>query len=74
MAKVNFFEVDEDRLAVMDEYMKMSEEYYENCKIDDGFEEIDEDYDSDVAAWEDDSDRGCGDCPPDECHGHCMVF
>lgn len=22
--------------------------------------------------YEDDSDRGCKDCPPDECTGHCM--
>lgn len=22
--------------------------------------------------WEDDSDRGCKDCPPDECTGNCM--
>ena len=34
--------------------------YYHNEEIDDS------------AAWEDDSDRGCADCPPDECHGHCM--
>lgn len=26
----------------------------------------------DSAAWEDDSDRGCKDCPPSECTGHCM--
>lgn len=26
----------------------------------------------DSAAWEDDSSRGCKDCPPDECTGHCM--
>ena len=26
----------------------------------------------DSAAWEDDSDRSCKDCPPDECNGHCM--
>ena len=26
----------------------------------------------DSEAWEDDSDRGCKDCPPDECTGHCM--
>ena len=23
-------------------------------------------------AWDDDSDRGCSDCPPEECTGHCM--
>ena len=22
--------------------------------------------------YDDDSDRGCSDCPPDECDGHCM--
>ena len=22
--------------------------------------------------YDDDSDRGCKDCPPDECTGHCM--
>ena len=30
-----------------------------------------EDFD-DSPAWEDDSDRGCKDCPDDECTGHCM--
>ena len=23
-------------------------------------------------AWDDGSDIGCGDCPDDECTGHCM--
>ena len=31
----------------------------------------DEDFD-DSPAWEDDSNRGCKDCPDDECTGHCM--
>ena len=31
----------------------------------------DEEFD-DSPAWEDDSDRGCEDCPPEECTGHCM--
>ena len=31
-----------------------------------------EDEPDDSAAWEDDSDRSCKDCPPDECTGHCM--
>lgn len=36
------------------------------------FEEIyEEDFD-DSEAWQDDSDRGCSDCPPSECTGHCM--
>ena len=34
-------------------------------------DEVEDDFD-DSAAWEDDSDRGCADCPPDECTGHCM--
>lgn len=33
--------------------------------------EDEEDFD-DSEAWEDDSDRGCSDCPPSECNGHCM--
>ena len=28
-------------------------------------------YDDDVS-FEDDSDRGCSECPDDECTGHCM--
>lgn len=31
----------------------------------------DDDFD-DSEAWEDDSDRGCKDCPDDMCNGHCM--
>lgn len=31
-----------------------------------------EDNFDDSEAWEDDSDRGCSDCPPSECTGHCM--
>lgn len=31
-----------------------------------------EDNFDDSAAWEDDSNRCCKDCPPDECTGHCM--
>ena len=38
----------------------------------DGEEFDDEDEFDDSDAWEDDSDRGCKDCPPDECTGHCM--
>ena len=34
-------------------------------------ESEEEDFD-DSPAWEDDSDRGCEDCPDDECTGHCM--
>lgn len=34
-------------------------------------ESEDENFD-DSPAWEDDSDRGCEDCPPEECTGHCM--
>lgn len=36
------------------------------------YEDYDEEEFDDSAAWEDDSDRGCKDCPPDECTGHCM--
>jgi len=32
---------------------------------------LDDEFD-DSAAWKDDSDRSCGDCPDDECTGHCM--
>ena len=34
-------------------------------------ESEEEDFD-DSPAWEDDSDRGCKNCPDDECTGHCM--
>lgn len=34
-------------------------------------ESEEQDFD-DSPAWEDDSDRGCEDCPPEECTGHCM--
>ena len=34
-------------------------------------ESEEEDFD-DSPAWEDDSDRGCEDCPDDECTGNCM--
>ena len=34
-------------------------------------ESEDEEFD-DYPAWEDDSNRGCKDCPDDECTGHCM--
>ena len=36
-----------------------------------GFTEVDELDPSDYG-YDDDSDRGCSDCPPDECTGHCM--
>lgn len=32
----------------------------------------DPDYDYEREAWDDGSDIGCGDCPDDECTGHCM--
>ena len=35
------------------------------------FDKWEEEFD-DSEAWEDDSDRGCKDCPPDECTGNCM--
>lgn len=35
-------------------------------------DEKDDEYFDDSEAWEDDSDRGCRDCPVDECTGHCM--
>ena len=37
-----------------------------------GEDEEDDEYFDDSEAWEDDSDRGCRDCPVDECTGHCM--
>lgn len=40
-------------LSVMDEYIEMNEEYFEE-------------------EWDDGSSIGCGDCPDDECTGHCM--
>ena len=33
--------------------------------------ESEDEYFDDSPAWEDDSDRGCEDCPPEECTGHC---
>lgn len=56
------------------------EEFLEENDISDsqreffGLEENgDDDYeDDDDYGWQDDSDRGCKDCPPDECTGHCM--
>ena len=46
----------------------MSDEEKEFFGIETESEE--EDFD-DSPAWEDDSDRGCEDCPPEECTGHC---
>lgn len=34
--------------------------------------EYEEEEFDDSAAWDDDSDRSCKDCPPDECTGNCM--
>ena len=33
---------------------------------------VEDDYDYEREAWEDDSDIGCKDCPDDECTGHCF--
>lgn len=55
------------------------DDYFEDCICNDEEQWSYEDrnyekvyHADDSAAWEDDSDRGCKDCPPDECHGHCM--
>lgn len=45
--------------------------YYSYCTSCGWDDRPDEDFD-DSEAWEDDSNRGCKDCPPDECTGHCM--
>lgn len=37
-----------------------------------GEDEEDDEYFDDSEAWEDDSDRGCGDCLEELCTGHCM--
>lgn len=34
--------------------------------------DVQPDWDDCPEAWQDDSDRGCSDCPDDECTGHCM--
>ena len=34
--------------------------------------EDNKDWDDSYGCYEDDSDRSCEDCPPDECDGHCM--
>ena len=54
----------EDLISIEEEPWDYEDRNYERTYHDDDFD--------DSAAWEDDSDRGCKDCPPDECHGHCM--
>jgi hypothetical protein len=44
---------------------------YEDRNYEKAYHNDDEDFD-DSAAWEDDSNIGCKDCPDDECTGHCM--
>ena len=62
----NFVLSDEDENTIQNILSKYSTE---GCSVRGTMEEI---YEEDHAAWEDDSDRSCKDCPPDECTGHCM--
>ena len=59
---------EEQALIYFDEVCEMTESEKEFFGIE--TESEDEDFD-DSPAWEDDSDRGCEDCPPEECTGHC---
>ena len=59
---------EESAMEYFDEVCEMSDEEKEFFGIE--TESEDEDFD-DSPAWEDDSDRGCEDCPPEECTGHC---
>jgi len=56
----------EDCISNEEEQWSYEDRNYEKVYHDD------DDYFDGSAAWEDDSDRGCKDCPPDECTGHCM--
>lgn len=60
---------EEQALIYFDEVCEMTESEKEFFGIERENEE--EDFD-DSLEWEDDSDRGCKDCPPEECTGHCM--
>ena len=66
-------EIDEEQMDFFG--FKKENGYYYEQDYEEKFVEdeiyFDEEFD-DSAAWEDDSDRGCKDCPPDECTGHCM--
>ena len=67
--KDGLIEDDEDQaLIYFDEVCEMSDSEKEFFRIE---TESEDDFD-DSPAWEDDSDRGCKDCPDDECTGHCM--
>ena len=62
-----------------DDYVSAMEFFVEELELDDlekeYFEvpmENERDWDDSYGCYEDDSDRGCADCPPDECTGHCM--
>ena len=67
-----------DKLLEIDDELAM-EYFNEECEMTDEEKEFfgieteseDDDFD-DSPAWEDDSDRGCKDCPDDECTGHYM--
>ena len=61
--------LEDDEEAAMEFFSEELELEYDERKF---FETPTEDEYDDSAAWEDDSDRGCKDCPPDECTGHCM--
>lgn len=61
--------LEDDEEAAMEFFAEELELEYDERKF---FETPTEDEYDDSAAWEDDSDRGCKDCPPDECTGHCM--
>ena len=60
---------EESAMEYFDEVCEMTESEKKFFGIETESEE--EDFD-DSPAWEDDSDRGCEDCPPEECTGHCM--
>ena len=67
--KDGLIETDEDYAM---EFFKDECEMTDNEKEFFGIEIESEDEFDDSPAWEDDSDRGCKDCPPEECTGHCM--
>lgn len=56
---------------ILEQSCRGNEYVIADVSMEDFWIEEEEDFD-DSAAWEDDSDRGCKDCPPSECTGHCM--
>ena len=67
-AAIEFFREELDLSEEEREYFEVptEEEFYDQLNE----EEYGESYDED--GYDDDSDRGCKDCPEDECTGHCM--